>query len=513
MPLDLTAARTLEVRAQVRADDAGARELTAIAVPWDSNADIGGWYTERVQRGAVEPAENVLLFWRHRDPIGRITSYRDTDAGWEITAVISQTPQGDEAYTLLRDGVIDRMSIGFDPIEHIETTNEDGSLTVTRTRISVSEVSLVPFPAFDGAKVSDVRSATQPTLENPVPAETETLTRADLTEMIQGMEDLTRSVALIQAGPTDRQPVSEFRSIGDYVRALVAGEERAKRAFDGAVSGDGILKDQWIGDIVQLQSQAQPILNAFTTGSLPAEGLTVEWGLLESDTTEFDRQIEEGDELLHGKVSLTTKNAPVYTAGGWSSLSIQAIQRTTNLSLLDTTWTALALKAARYVERLTRKTVLDAVAAQKVAGETVDADLTTARGIVALLLDLREHYDDLDLTLSGLMVSKDVFLDLYDVPEFASILSVSGAGTDKLGTLDAGALDADLAGLKIKLFPKATAGTTFAYDKAAVKTLEAPGAPFRLTNDVSVVDLTKPLGLYTYVSSFAQQPAGLVPIV
>jgi uncharacterized protein len=506
--------RGLHFRASQEAE---AREVTGIAVPWDEQIQIREWFdtcTESVQRGAVEPYDNPKLFWEHRSAIGKITGWRDTDDGWEITAVISRTAQGDEAYELLRDGVIDRFSIGFTPIEHIERTDDDGTVHRIHTKIRVGEVSLVPFPAYDSAKVAAVRSAEKdPTMpeENATP----TITRADLTDLRADVDETNRLVKVLQAnrGENDTSNISQFRSYGDYVKAVVSGDERAKRAFDGAVSGDGILADQWIGDIVQLQSQAQPVLNSFSKGTLPPQGLTVEWGLLESDTTDFDRQLAEGDDLVFGKVAVTTANAPVYTAGGYSSLSVQAIERTTNINLLDTTWTALALKAARYIERLARKTTLDAVAAQTTLGEVLTADITTARGIIEMVIDLTEHYDDLDLSLTGLMVSKDVFLELYDVEEFESILQVSGATPDKLGQMTISVPDADLAGLSVKLFPKAGTGTIFAYAKNAIKTLEAPGAPLRLTNEVSVIDLTKPLGMYTYVSSFAQQPAGLVPIV
>lgn len=136
---------SLEVREfSIRAVDADKREVTGIAVPWGQVADIGGYYREVIERGAVVDSEPAKLYWRHSEPIGLITNATDTDDGWQITARISETERGNEAYTLARDGVIDRFSIGFEPVEHRDEVNDDGSITRTRTKIRVKEVSLVP---------------------------------------------------------------------------------------------------------------------------------------------------------------------------------------------------------------------------------------------------------------------------------------------------------------------------------------------------------------------------------
>lgn len=534
-PVERQHAEGLEVReVLIRSVDPEKREVYGIAVPWDQEVRIDSWfdhYFESVQRGACEARDGEpKAFWLHREIIGRATSYRDTDDGWEITLRISETATGNDALALVRDGAIDRFSIGFNPIEHTER-EEDGVKHITRTRIEVREVSLVPFPAYDGAKVTGHRHQTPE--QHPTSSSTDKENRtmadstAELVEVREAFEDLTRQFELLRAeGIAPAAHTDQFRSIGEYVQALVNGDERAQSAFTAATqqravevsSADGILKDAWIGDIVELQQQAQPIVQAFGgTKALPEKGLNVEWAILDDDTTDFDRQMAEGDLLVTGKVSLDTRTAPVYTAGGTSSLSAQAIQRTTNVNLLDTVWEALALKAARYVELLARSTTLAQVttnAGDAAAGNFVVADLTTAEGIVEALIDVYEHFDGSDLTLSGLFVSKDVFLDLYGVTAIDSVLQVSGAPADKVGSLSVRSdVNADLAGLNVRLFPNAPAGTVFGYDARAVRVLEAPGAPFRITNELQAVDLTKPIGMYTYVSSFAQRPNGLVPLL
>ena len=129
--------RSFEVRL-----DPETREVSGIAVPYGQVADIGP-YKEQFVPGAIRSVEDVKLFWQHSEPIGQVIDGRDTEAGFEIKAIISKTARGDEAYTLLKDNVINKFSVGFVPVEQ----TRDGNL-VTRTNVDLKEVSLVNFPAL-----------------------------------------------------------------------------------------------------------------------------------------------------------------------------------------------------------------------------------------------------------------------------------------------------------------------------------------------------------------------------
>lgn len=492
---------------QVRAVNDEAREVSGIAVPWDTPTNIGG-YTEIVKRGAITEPEGVKLFWRHNEPIGIITEHRDTAAGWEITARISQTPRGDEAYTLLRDGVIDKFSIGFEPLE--EQVSRDGS-SVTRTKIRVHEVSLVPNPAYEGAQVSQVREAL-PQEENPM---TDSVTNADLIEVRQSIESLEREVKLAAAHKETEPVGDQFRSFGEYVKAVASGDEKALRAYSGAVSGDAILKDAWVGDLTRILGGKQPIKNSFTTGSLPSSGLSVEYAVLKSDTTAVGKQATEGADLAFGKVAIETKTAPVGTYGGYSSLSLQAIQRA-DVGILDTTFKALAVKYAKSLENEVRATVDAAYAAtggsalQSVAlGATGDDDIKW----ITTLIDIAQKFDDNERSFEGLYVSKDVFLALAAIQGKDRFLQVAGgpAGQNAAGSISIPQLGGSMANIPVRIYPGWTGNKALAYDSFAVKTLESPGAPLRLQAE-NVVNLTKDFSVYGYGASFVQAPEGLVKV-
>src|SRR5699024_10043996 len=157
--------------------------------------------------------------------------------------VISQTPAGDEAYTLARDGVIDRFSVGFEPIESIEEREDDGTLSITHTKVRLREVSLVPFPAYDQAELVQVREDASDTHLREEEMENETLA-TEVGEIRAGLDDLQRKV---EVGFTPAEPEGPIaRSFGEFVQKVAGGDERATRAYDGAVSGDWVLEDQWV---------------------------------------------------------------------------------------------------------------------------------------------------------------------------------------------------------------------------------------------------------------------------
>lgn len=507
----------------VREDDAeDAREVSGIAVPYGQRTELwsfdGTTITEEFAPGACEPRNGrTLLYYLHRTPIGKVTKAEHTDAGWEISGPVSRTATGDEALTLARDEVIERMSVGFHPVEWTEDRDDDGNVHITITRAEVAEVSLVPFPAYEGAEVTGTRSATTTPphgitpphrKETPMPEDNTTLETVR-----EDVADLTRrfSVFAAEHPGTPAAPVAQFRSVGQLVKALAAGDDAAIREYEGATTADAITKDGWIGSLVEIIKKRRTVLSEFATGALPAEGMGVEYAELESDTTDVGVQAAQGDDLDFGKVKIVPKVGPVATLGGWSSLSRQAIERA-SVGILDTTWEAMAEKYGQASEAYARAILTTAYnAAGGDALATVEADLTTQDGVVAGILDLAEHFDNAGRALDGVFLDKASFLALYAVEANPRILQVSGAPLDKVGTIDVQTAQGDVAGLTFKLLPNAAAGTVLAYDRTAIKSLESPGAPFRLQDD-NIVNLTKDFSLYGYLASFVQKRAGLVKV-
>ncbi|MDH5244821.1 MAG: phage major capsid protein [Betaproteobacteria bacterium] len=113
----------------------------------------------------VEPAGAAFklpipLLWQHRadQPIGHVIAATVTKAGIEIRAQIA--PAGvlariDEAWTLIRAGLVRGLSIGF---RAVETAQIDGTFGQRFLRWEWLELSAVTIPANGGATIATIKS-------------------------------------------------------------------------------------------------------------------------------------------------------------------------------------------------------------------------------------------------------------------------------------------------------------------------------------------------------------------
>lgn len=148
-----------------RADDTG-RTIFGRVVPYGETIRVDdgfGPYKERFERGAFarsirERGDKVRLFAVHssmtRLPIGKAVDLTERADGLHASFLLPHTRDADEALELVRTGTVDSFSIGFRPVRH----RREGDVTV-RTEAALREVSLVGLPAYAGAEVQGVRSA------------------------------------------------------------------------------------------------------------------------------------------------------------------------------------------------------------------------------------------------------------------------------------------------------------------------------------------------------------------
>lgn len=504
---------------QIRASDSEKRTITGIAVPYDNEVQIYPGLCEKFAPGSIDD-EGAILRYGHREPIGKITAATDTPAGRHIEGVISETERGREVATLVVDGVLTRMSIGFEGIEHLSEDREDGTTLITWTKVKAREYSIVEFPAYPDATIESIRQRQEK--EKPM---TDTITRADLDQLADELrmanEDTTRKLSLIETGlATTRETHTpfQFRSLGEYAHALIgkageAAKEMATRAFAGAVVGDSVERPAWLGVLEKRLQAKQEVTNLFThTYDLPAEGMSVEYGKRAEDSTvKVDEQAAEGDTLAFGKTgTYETANAPVKTYGGYSEMSFQAIERA-SVSLLDDLLYDQAFFYATQIETVTRNLFTSLVTVnENTPVFTLSATPTVDEWIEAALT-LADAYDDTPYVMDGLAVSKDVFLQLARLPEDRKALKFSGEPDDKQGTLTIATGSGNFLNLVVKRIPRWTGAHASGYAKEAIRVKESPGAPLRL-QDSSVVDLSKTFAVYGYAAHFAPKPGLLKPL-
>lgn len=484
--------RNFEVRLE-----ADTREVVGIAVPYGQVADIAGVYREQFVPGAIRSVEDVKLFWQHSEPIGKILEGRDTAEGFEIRAKISDTPRGQEAYTLLRDGVINKFSVGFAPVEQ----TRDGDL-VTRTLVDLKEVSLVSFPAFAGASVSEVRE------ESAVAEVVADLTQSKETDMSENMEldvravqdevaEIRRELELVKT-PTIAVSAAEtkFRSQGEYAKALVSGDSDAVELFR-ADSSDAALRPAFVGFINNLINTGRPTLNAFNVSALPASGLTIEYAKVSTNTIAIGEQDPEGEALSSGDVALETVSVPVKTYGGFTTITKQAIERST-VNYLDVAFQAMSLA---YAKKMNAEFIA-VLAGLDWTGKTVDVSALDAEAVMGGIADGAAYiYNQTGLAPEFIVAGVTAYKRLVSISDTSGrpVVQQVGQGDNVIGVANIPGLTGSILGLRVIVDPALDAKTAYMAHSAALTTYEAAGAPTRLSTS-NVTNLVDTFSVYGYAA-------------
>jgi hypothetical protein len=141
---------------EIKAVSSDRWEFEGFASVWDV-VDFGN---DRVARGAFREtlkrqASPLPLLWAHdqREIVGHALSLEEDAKGLRGRWKLVDTARGSDAYKLLKAGSLTGLSIGYIPEE---SDNEKG-VRVLR-KVSLMEVSLVPTPMLDVARVDAVKA-------------------------------------------------------------------------------------------------------------------------------------------------------------------------------------------------------------------------------------------------------------------------------------------------------------------------------------------------------------------
>ncbi len=141
---------------------------------WDADGSFSGYASvfgitdaqgEQVASGAfdlslkswAEAGKMPKLLWQHdfRHPIGLWHEIREDSHGLFVKGqLLLELAQGREAYSLLKNGIVDGLSIGFTTVRSRRGGNSQGRIL---EEVNLQEVSLVTFAANPKAKVERVK--------------------------------------------------------------------------------------------------------------------------------------------------------------------------------------------------------------------------------------------------------------------------------------------------------------------------------------------------------------------
>lgn len=501
-----------------------ARTIEGLAVPYERETKLAPGYYETIARDAYQPdggVGSIKLLWRHGEVIGAGTATSGHD-GVPIQARISQTSAGDDAYQLLKDGVIDSLSIGFIPLEYEETWDDDQNLHVRQKRIDIKEVSLVPWPAYDDAKVTKVREHNQER-EEANKMDTSAL-ETEVMRLRNSLDELRTTVAAPHAAPH-----VERRCAAEIVKALVAGDDKTledvngiqARAWSGTTSAaDPIATGpHWVADLTRIYDQPDALKPLFAVGDLPAEGMRVDHTYLKTNSVTVNKQAAEGDDLTLGKVELQSASTPVGTYGGYTSLSRQTIERA-SVNILQRHLEAMAVAAGAASRKALAAAWAKGLKDQEAAAlvSTKAATALTWADLSALVVDAAAYFAAQNLPLDGLVVNKATFkamaaLTAGDRP----LLAVGGDGSNTAGGMNLVGISGDLAGLKITCDLNAEAtnvGTVQKcvggfYTRDAIRVYESQLVQLQATQ---VINLTDNYSIYRYGAYANEIQGGILPL-
>ena len=141
------------------------RTIVGLAVPFNRVATVSDdgrtSYKESFAPGSftrtlAHRGDKVRIFSQHKTerlPIGKASKLEETGPGLEAHLRVSDTSDGNDVLTLVRDGVLTGLSVGFRGLKHELRNN-----VRVRTEVTLSEISIVTDPAYPDAQISGIRA-------------------------------------------------------------------------------------------------------------------------------------------------------------------------------------------------------------------------------------------------------------------------------------------------------------------------------------------------------------------
>lgn len=258
------------------------REISGVAVPYNKPATVSGGQSVIFKPGSlvVEAGRKPKLMKYHDSTqiVGVVQAVQETPTALLFTARISASRDGNDALELVKDGAIDSVSVGVDPIDAIY--DDAGNLVVAKGLLR--EISLVAEPAYKDARITRV-AATK--ITNNEAKET-----ADM--------DTTNTEA---PAPAPTAPVwaqakrvpTKLPTVAEYMSAYIRGGETAEAAKRevqlwvehnspiSAAAGDqtvadfpGVVPVPILGPTFDNIAPLRPIVTAIGARAMPGAGKT-----------------------------------------------------------------------------------------------------------------------------------------------------------------------------------------------------------------------------------------------
>jgi HK97 family phage prohead protease len=473
-----------------------------MAVPYNTETMIGG-VRESFAPHSFDPADVIgkPLAYRHGEPIGRITGAENREEGLFIDFDIVNTAQGRDAAVLARTDSVKGLSVGFMSAKNVMSKARDA---ITHTAASLLEVSLTPYPAYATAGVSAIRENEGETMSDTMDSTEAVSVDSEAREAIA---EVRESLANIEARAFVSEPVhplAQFRSFGEYSKAVLAGEIESRALADQITANNaGVLPPNWMMDVKNIVDLGRPAISAFGVESAGTSGMEFAWPYFDGDLALIvEEQTTQKTEVNSVRIDIEKGTATLKTYAAGSDISYQLLQRSSP-SYLDAHNRIMAASYALVTDNVF-------VDAMLTASTPINYDLaadTTGGAFREQVFQASVNVE----TATGrpaefVIVASNVFAKIGGwstfFPAAYPVMNVSGVAT-------AGTLGVNVSGLPVIHDRNLASGGILVSNSSTASWIE--DGP-NLATAENVANLGRDVAIYGYGVSAAYTPAGIVSL-
>jgi HK97 family phage major capsid protein/HK97 family phage prohead protease len=337
------------------------REIGLKVVPWNVVVDTPNG-PEMFERGAFDDHDpsNVRLRMDHQDPpTGRGFRITQPEDAAYVDFRVAKTARGDEQLQLVREGVHDGASVGFQEVPGGTSTRRiDGRQVRVHKRVRLREVSTTWRPAYEQSAVMYVRSeetgdapmaeatATPegPTQQDVFTAQMAaidamrtqmTSTNEKLLDRIDKLEERARQDFVVPNGGVSKDAANK-PTRGDWLKTVVrllTGErvsdrELEERAIADLITTDnaGVVPDAFSQELIGVIDAQRPFMSTTRRMLTPTSGMGLILPKIVTRPT-VAQQVTEKTDLSSTATSITTATYDAETLGGAGDISLQLLKR------------------------------------------------------------------------------------------------------------------------------------------------------------------------------------------
>lgn len=514
--------RTRHRRATTTSDGS---TVTVCLVPWDTPEQVTDngrdYYNESFARGGLNVPDRLLGELEHDGQlIGRALAVDDRADGLYADVRISASTAGRDFLADLDAGIYEAVSIDFDA----DPAPVAAGASISRSGAQLRRFAFTTDPQHQGARVVGRRSnTTGETMDTDT-----TTTDDDLDEETDEETDETEETeteATDAAAPAQRSRQrsaprpgarvggarvgARFRSVGHFALAAARGEvtgdelARYQRALATTTTAaqTGLVHEEWIREIIDLQASVRPTVEMFSTRDLPAEGDSVKQPKVTTRAT-AGKQDPENSEIASRAVVVTPVTFDLETFAGGQGMSLQTALRS----------------SPEYVNEVLRlhlealgEAVNTAAAAAVVAGIPVPQQLTQAGTFnAAVNAAVAGMYGTLRRFPTFMLLSVSKWQELADLEDSDGrpiYPALSAAGS--MGTVSLQSDTGEQRNLRWRIEPELAADTAVVAHAEAFRTFLGPVAT--LTADVPAT-LARDTAVYQFAAMGVVDTRGLYEI-